>query len=564
MRLISCVIISFLTFCVLSQNKINVAYKIDGFQQLIKHPQDQFKDSTTINEYLIDIQSLSYKKGYVLFSINKNWTDSTQLTIEGNLGPKFNSITLTLKDPQQLNFLKKHMRINEKFLLNLPISPSVFDNEIKRMLKSYNDNGYPFASIQINQVEITEQKIRGTLQINPGQRVRWNKIHVKGDSSVAKSYVLSLIDFKEGDLFSLEKLSRSRNQIELNPFLSETIPAEWIFTNDGAELFLYLEANPVSSVNGIIGLQQNPSGKLTLTGDANVKLINALKRGESIHFRWQSIREGTQALKADLIFPYLFKTSFGIDGQFQLYKRDTSFLDIKFKSGIRYNFDQNQALKLSYIRNNLELLSGATLNTEFTNLSAVVFDGYSLEYDLIRLDYLPNPSKGYTINAEVIGGVRKFKPSDSTYFTTASTYSMHSKFDIYIPLFKRNVLHFSNISSTLNSQNIYQNELFRFGGQQVQRGFNQDEIFASFFTTTTIEYRFLIDKNSHVLAFYDQSWYENNSGQYFNDHPFGFGIGFTFGTKIGMFNMTYALGKQFDNPILLSNGKIHFGYIAYF
>ena len=83
-------------------------------------------------------------------------------------------------------------------------------------------------------------------------------------------------------------------------------------------------------------------------------------------------------------------------------------------------------------------------------------------------------------------------------------------------------------------------------------------------TTFTLEYRFLVDQNSHAFAFYDQSIYENNSNGYSADTPFGFGAGFSFGTNIGIFSISYALGKQFDNPIELRNGKVHFGYVAFF
>jgi len=97
-----------------------------------------------------------------------------------------------------------------------------------------------------------------------------------------------------------------------------------------------------------------------------------------------------------------------------------------------------------------------------------------------------------------------------------------------------------------------------------QRGFNEDALFATTKTTATIEYRFLLDKNSHVFAFYDQSCYENNAKTYYNDAPFGFGAGFAFNTNFGVFSISYALGKEFSNPILFSNSKVHFGYIVYF
>jgi hypothetical protein len=73
-----------------------------------------------------------------------------------------------------------------------------------------------------------------------------------------------------------------------------------------------------------------------------------------------------------------------------------------------------------------------------------------------------------------------------------------------------------------------------------------------------------VDKNSAVFVFYDQAFYEDRSNLYVKDMPFGTGVGFSIGSKIGIFSISYAIGKQFNNPIDLKQGKVHFGYIAYF
>jgi hypothetical protein len=79
-----------------------------------------------------------------------------------------------------------------------------------------------------------------------------------------------------------------------------------------------------------------------------------------------------------------------------------------------------------------------------------------------------------------------------------------------------------------------------------------------------LEYRVLVDRNSHAFLFYDQTFYENNAQQYYFDKPFGVGAGFSFGTNIGVFSISYGIGKQFDYPMLLRDGKVHFGYVSFF
>jgi hypothetical protein len=48
------------------------------------------------------------------------------------------------------------------------------------------------------------------------------------------------------------------------------------------------------------------------------------------------------------------------------------------------------------------------------------------------------------------------------------------------------------------------------------------------------------------------------------DRPLSFGAGISFETKAGIFNLTYALGKQLNNPIILRAAKIHFGIVSLF
>ena len=161
-------------------------------------------------------------------------------------------------------------------------------------------------------------------------------------------------------------------------------------------------------------------------------------------------------------------------------------------------------------------------------------------------------------------GTRKSKDNDSSLIDRSTTgrFSFHTEW--FMPVAKRHVVRFASYNEFYYAPTVYQNELYRFGGQMTLRGFNEDELFASSRSVTTIEYRYLLDRNSAVFIFYDQGYYENRAVSYVRDYPYGFGGGLSFGTNLGIFSLSYALGSQQSNPILLKNGKIHFGYVAYF
>lgn len=115
------------------------------------------------------------------------------------------------------------------------------------------------------------------------------------------------------------------------------------------------------------------------------------------------------------------------------------------------------------------------------------------------------------------------------------------------------------------NQNLLRNELLRIGGNKLLRGFDEQSILASTFNVATIEYRYMIQRNSYFFVFLDVAYVHRKfNNTIFQDVPFGFGTGLTFATKIGIFGLTYALGQQKDKKIDFRSSKLHFGYVATF
>lgn len=560
---ITLVFVVFCLFPVSGQKKIEIRYSNESYQHFIKHPKSSFKDSLTALNYLNELQQSAISKGYLLASVDSIFFGAIW-EVHLELGERFNYAHLNIMQ-DELEYLKKYGGISEKMLASLPLSPKELARAIVKIQNIYLRNGYPFVNIRLNKPEFRDHNLYTELVIDRGPLVYWLDIHVKGDSSISEVFIENLIEIREGDLFNQEKLGKISGKIRQLSFVEEIKEYELLFTKEGVELFLYLRSVKVSSVNGVLGLQPNSAGtKTTLTGDLNLKLLNILHRGESINVRWQSIREQTQSLRSRISYPYLFKSPFGIDGTFNLYKRDTSYLELQSNFGLTYALNSGNYLKGFYENLSSNVLSGGVNNPSYSNLGNANANLYGLALSSQSLDYIPNPRKGRSVYLEASMGDRKIQKNDSSEIIRSLTYRGKIEIEFFIPLYKRHVLRLANRTFFYGAEKIFENELFRFGGLNSQRGFNQDDLLASTLSTVTVEYRFLLDRNTHTFAFYDFSWYENTANNYYNDMPFGFGVGFAFSSNLGVFSISYALGKQFDNPILLKDGKIHFGYIAYF
>ena len=557
--------IFFLTFFFFGQS-IQVHYTLLNNTSLKKNKDFkafEIKSKDELNSVLKNKKNQLIEKGYFLASFKPLYRSSTEIEVLVEIGSHFPNVAIVIEDS-----IKSQLRsfgIDNISKNSLKTNPSLFKLFIDKTLKAYANNGYPFAQVFFDEQEIIEQQIEIQMNISSGKFYRFSDIIVKGDSSISKSTVQNLIGIKINDIYSEEKLSSIDRILQQTNFINVLKKSELLFTENGVELYVYLENQKMSSMNGAVGLQPNPqTQRIGLTGDVQIKLLNVFKKAELIDVNWRSIEPQTQALQAKLNYPFLFKSPFGIDLKFNLYKRDSTFLDLKSFIGIQYSFKNNVQLKGFYQINSSEILSKTPNSSSlFSYLAPIKLNSYGISLQYRRINYLPNPSKGFSLYIETSIGNRTVK-KENTALEKSYVYKSIFQYVSYIPITKRNIIKVGVNFESYTSSTIFQNERYRFGGINSLRGFNEEELFASTKMISSLEYRFLLDKNSTVFVFYDQGIYEDNTLNYKIDSPFGVGSGISFGSKIGIFSISYALGKQENNPLEFRNGKIHFGYITYF
>src|SRR5690606_15598412 len=120
-------------------------------------------------------------------------------------------------------------------------------------------------------------------------------------------------------------------------------------------------------------------------------------------------------------------------------------------------------------------LSGSANNPNFTNVNTTKTNFYGVGFFRQQVDYLPNPTRGFQFYLDVSIGSRKSRLSDTSQLITETTFRGEFQLQYYIPLAKRHVLKLSAQSEFYEAPTIYQNEVFRFGGQISQRGFNEEQ-----------------------------------------------------------------------------------------
>jgi hemolysin activation/secretion protein len=210
------------------------------------------------------------------------------------------------------------------------------------------------------------------------------------------------------------------------------------------------------------------------------------------------------------------------------------------------------------------------LTTAPVGLADVDLLSYGLGLTRERFDYRFNPRSGHFIAMEGSAGRKRTSTAIATEAEQAPTiatvqYELDGQAVLHLPIKRRSTIRLAAQGGWMVNNDLYRNELYRIGGLKTLRGVDEASIFCSSYAIGTLEYRFIYEENANFFVFVDQGWWEDAAqATLVTDAPLGFGAGTTFETKAGLFSLTYALGRQFDNPVLLRGGKIHFGFTSLF
>lgn len=463
----------------------------------------------------------------------------------------------------------------EKLYWHEPLRFDRISQMQKKILKQYENNGYPFASIQLDSVTINEGEVTATLNADPGQKILIDSITTSGKGRIAPGYLYSYLGIKPGKPYNEASVRTIESRLKGLPFITPMDKPRVEFYDDKATIRLNLDKQNANQFYGILGIvpASDLNGGVLITGDIKLRLQNLLHRGELLDVQWQRLQAATQQLNIQAQYPYLLNTPIGLDGKFDFFRIDSAFYTINAKASVMYMLQGVDYIRFTYNFQTSRKVLPEDGQSTIAGLANTDIHYYGLGFQRERLDYRFNPRKGYKIQFDGAVGVKKIyatpqdtvNPVDSIAVGNSIQGNLTAVAEGYIPIWKRFTIKIAARAGWQISPYLFRNELFRIGGLLTLRGFDESSIYNSFYSIGTFEFRFLIDQGSYVSLFSDAGYYERAiRNEYYSSYVVGFGAGITFATKIGLFTLNYALGTQKDSPIDFKRSKIHFGYINYF
>jgi outer membrane protein assembly factor BamA len=531
------------------------------------------KDSLAIINIVRQIQSKAINSGFISSKYSVLKKDSVNYEAKYQLGKQYHWVYLKV-DPLYHDILYKagYKSIDYK---EKPLKFSKIEDIFEKALQLCDNSGYPFASIMLDSIQMNEQQVQAKINLELNKLIKIDSIIIKGNTKISPYFIHNYLGIKAGKVYQESKMIAIESRLKELPFIKSLKPYEFTFTPTVSKLVLYIDNKKANQFDGVLGfLPSEKTGKIEFTGQAHLKLHNTLNRGELIDIDWRKLQLNSRDIKAKISYPYLLNIPLGVDLNFKLFQRDTLFIDVSQNAGLQYLLSGNNYFKVFVNNRNLSLVSTNGLEflstlPEYADVKTLTY-GIGFKYE--KTDYRFNPRKGYKVFCNVATGnktiIKNPKIKEQLYDNInlkSVIYNGDLQADFYIPIGKQSTINIGLKTAGFQASSIFLNEAFRIGGNNSLRGFDEESIYATSYSIGNIEYRLLFEQNSYLFLFGNAAWYElNTNNAYVNDIPYGFGTGVSFQTKAGIFSISYALGKQFDNPILLRAAKVHFGIVSLF
>jgi outer membrane protein assembly factor BamA len=526
-----------------------------------------------------------------IINFSKGFKDSLQL--EGYFNPELNlnytgpgTALLKVETGNQTRLVKLSKgnlepwiarRLNHPFLF--PGNHAFRYEDLKKLankiLEIGQNNGYPFISVKLDSIQQVASEISASILMEKGPLITFDTLQVTGNSVTKPLYLARKLGIIPGEPFSQKKVNDAIKGINNVPYISVGGNPELSFQNEKATIYLPINDRKINSLDGIIGLLPNEieANKWLVTGQFDLQLYNVAGRGRDYVLNWQRLSQYSQNLMIEAREPFVLGSNLDINASFSLLKEDSTFLNRALALNMGYQL--NPSVYLSFFgkmqAGDLLAVSRYQEATDLPEVADFRYNSYGVIFTFNQVDDIILPKRGW--QSKTTFGLGNKRLLENTGLPP-SLYEGIEKITLqyyvqtnlaYYHRWGQNLgLKLALNAGDMDNSYLLLNDLFRLGGLQSIRGFNENYFYSNRYSYLNAEPRFYFGTYSYFLLFTDIGMIENKVNDTSVEWPFSFGGGLNLETSGGIFKFVYALGQAGSQPLGFNYSRIHFGFTGRF
>lgn len=502
---------------------------------------DQSKAEETITNWFVS-------QGYFSVEVSKNSPD--RYTVAQGCRYEFGRVKIT---PDKFS--------NYAGDFNGVFSDQKVESGIQELLKLLEVEGYLFAEVLIEQITPDPSTCTVDLHLNieSGETMYSGEMLFPGADLNSRAYLGRISGAEDSVLITSTYLDELRSNLLQSELFTEVGTPEVYEKEEGSPVIVIpVEERSLNQFDGLLGYVPDPSGNGQIVGDFELSLWNVLNQGNGMDLMFERLRPENTRLHVGVRQDWIGSIPLGIGFNFNLFQNDTTYQSRNLRLNAWYLM--GRGMRVTGAIGQTGSTSGTDLNRQIEPDGRKRYAELGFRYS--SLDNPEVPRSGVKVSAG-FGVANKSVDIDSV--NAFSQQYLNASVSYFMPVLKKSVMAVNGNAYFLNSEQVTDSDLLRFGGARSLRGYSEEQFRGSQVIWGDVEYRYLLDRSSYLFAFGGIGYYqrpklltEPNADFETSDVLYSTGFGISYKIRIGRLKLTYAISPQER----LGNGKVHVGIVT--
>ena len=487
------------------------------------------------------------KRGFFTARIDSISKTNKELIAYLDLGKKINEIIIVTKKDNTNGIIDSGIN-------SIKIKTREFSDLTNQLLEQIDRKGNSFSGITYVNPLLKNDTLFLEMKISNSSSRKIDKVITRGYEDFPKKFISKYFLIDKNTVFSKQKLNQVSALSNKLDFIKEKKVPEVLFKKDSTHLYLFLDKIGTSSFDGLVNFSSKENGKgLLLNGNLDLKLNNTFNTGEKFEIIWNKVSDEKTDFKINSYVPYILNSKFSTTLEFYLYRQDSTFTNTNFELKTDYLINQKSHASILFNSKNSNYLLNISNNDLASYSNYFIGLGYELKKS--STSNLYKYKNGLNLNLTI--GKRK------TDTESINQLKFHFSAFANVQINNRGYLNIKNESGLLTSKNYLLNELFRIGGANSIRGYNEQSIFTNGYSYSNIEFRYSLDTSSYLYSITDLGVYKENTTNKIKK-LLGIGAGYQFRINNNLVNLGYVISTNSSTNAKLNSSRLVVRWTSFF
>ncbi len=433
------------------------------------------------------------------------------------------------------------------------ITSDILTQSAEAILDAYSEEGYLLAEVVIEAlIPLDSARYDVVMRVQEGVPARLDRIVLQGAKRTGPVYVRHVSGLTAGSILRGFDPADIQRKLEATGVFSYVdMPVLYQAADSSVAIYVPVTESPPGAFDLALGYERAEGGKGALVGSGSLALRNLFGRGRTLELTLNRAPGQLGHVLVNAEAPLVLGLPLSLAVSFEGLQQDSTYGKRDYGLQLGYWIDSSIQIFTSVAR---EITRPGLAGTEVVAgrqripIADALFIGGGIH--IRQVDHALSPTRGYLLRMLAESGKKNVESIVEIAEPVHEQNSLHQgrlrvQGRVYIPLRRRSLLVTGGEIMLVRSRQLDESDLFRVGGAQSLRGYDEQRFRASLVARLLTEFRYLIDRVNYGFGFFDLGYLDDHkTSQSINGWYPGFGVGFQISTAAGIINLTFASNTE--------------------